>query len=157
MLHAWRLDGRNCLAAPTATGQSVGSEAGSRQLCTSWRDPWLESPRCSSCYSLTCWGLVEDALDIERGATSAGADASFELALSDRSVRVPVPGYRMPDVPKLSAGYYAAPDMDLIDLFIGSEGTLGIVTEVTLRILAERRRTLSAGRCAAPRAPTVAS
>jgi D-lactate dehydrogenase (cytochrome) len=46
-----------------------------------------------------------------------------------------MPGtYRMPDVPKVSAGYFAAPGMDLIDLFIGSEGTLGIVTDVSLRI-----------------------
>jgi D-lactate dehydrogenase (cytochrome) len=48
---------------------------------------------------------------------------------------VPVPTYRMPDVPKVSAGYYAAPDMDAIDLFIGSEGTLGVITTVTFRTL----------------------
>ena len=52
-----------------------------------------------------------------------------------RDLGVPVPTYRMPDVPKVSAGYYAAADMDAIDLFIGSEGTLGVITTVTFRTL----------------------
>ncbi len=78
-----------------------------------------------------------DVLDIERGVTRA-IDGRFELVLADRVVQVVVPTYRMPDVPKLSAGYLAAPDMDLIDLFIGSEGTLGIITSVTLRVLPVR-------------------
>ena len=41
----------------------------------------------------------------------------------------------MPAVPKCSAGYFAAPDMDLIDLFIGAEGTLGVIVDATLRVL----------------------
>jgi len=77
-------------------------------------------------------------LDIERGAISAHADGYFEIAWSDRSIRVPVPRYRMPQIAKLSAGYFAAPEMDLIDLFIGSEGTLGVVTQATLRVLPVR-------------------
>ena len=79
-----------------------------------------------------------DVLDVERGQVVAGADGAFEIALSDRTARVTVPRYEMPRVAKLSAGYFAAPGMDLIDLFIGSEGTLGIVTEVTLRVLPSR-------------------
>src|SRR5262249_3561546 len=45
---------------------------------------------------------------------------------------------QMPRVPKLSAGYFSSPEMDLIDLFIGAEGTLGVITEVTLRVLPTR-------------------
>ncbi|OFV91065.1 MAG: hypothetical protein A3G76_11280 [Acidobacteria bacterium RIFCSPLOWO2_12_FULL_65_11] len=79
-----------------------------------------------------------DVLDIERGATRAHVDGYFEVVLGNRTVRVPVPSYRMPKVPKVSAGYFAEPGMDLIDLFIGAEGTLGVMTEVTLKVRPER-------------------
>ncbi|MCK5065217.1 MAG: FAD-binding oxidoreductase [Candidatus Fermentibacteraceae bacterium] len=36
--------------------------------------------------------------------------------------------------PKNAAGYYMHPDMDLIDLFIGSESTLGLITRAWLRL-----------------------
>ena len=75
-----------------------------------------------------------ELLDLERGQVRA-VDDRFEIETSDGTIAVPVPTYRMPDVPKHSAGYHAAPEMDLIDLFIGSEGTLGVVTSVTLDIL----------------------
>jgi D-lactate dehydrogenase (cytochrome) len=83
-------------------------------------------------------------LDIERGTTRAHADGYFEIE-RDRDAgdgggitRVPIPTYRMPRVPKVSAGYFAAPGMDLIDLFVGSEGTLGVIVDVTLRVLPVR-------------------
>jgi len=79
-----------------------------------------------------------DVLDVERGITRAHADGHFDVVLGDRTVRVPVPAYRMPNVPKVSAGYFAAPEMDLIDLFVGAEGTLGVMTEVTLRVRPSR-------------------
>jgi D-lactate dehydrogenase (cytochrome) len=77
-------------------------------------------------------------LDVERGETTADRDRVLDIVLSDRTARIEVPHYQMPAVPKLSAGYFAAPEMDLIDLFIGSEGTLGVITEVTLRVLPAR-------------------
>ena len=79
-----------------------------------------------------------DVLDIERGVTCAHEDGHFDLQLADRSIRVEIPRYRPPDVPKVSAGYWAEPAMDLVDLFIGSEGTLGIVTAATFRVLPRR-------------------
>jgi D-lactate dehydrogenase (cytochrome) len=78
-----------------------------------------------------------DVLDLERGSVRA-ANGFFELIGTRRRIPIPVPRYQMPAVAKLSAGYFASPQMDLIDLFIGSEGTLGIITEVTLRVLRER-------------------
>jgi D-lactate dehydrogenase (cytochrome) len=41
----------------------------------------------------------------------------------------------MPRTRKHVAGYFAAPEMDALDLFIGSEGTLGVVTEIEARLL----------------------
>jgi D-lactate dehydrogenase (cytochrome) len=36
---------------------------------------------------------------------------------------------------KNASGYYSCSNMDLIDLFIGSEGTLGIFSEITIRLI----------------------
>jgi D-lactate dehydrogenase (cytochrome) len=44
----------------------------------------------------------------------------------------------VPAVPKCAAGYYAAPDMDLVDLFVGAEGTLGVITAVELALVEAR-------------------
>jgi D-lactate dehydrogenase (cytochrome) len=85
-----------------------------------------------------------DVIDVLRGETRAGAAGSFEIELSTGEVlRVPVPRYVMPDVAKLSAGYYARAEMDLIDLFIGAEGTLGVVTGATLAVIDRPRRIMA--------------
>jgi D-lactate dehydrogenase (cytochrome) len=73
-------------------------------------------------------------LELRRGACRA-RDGRLVFDTRRGRITVPVPTYRMPDVHKRSAGYHAAPDMDAVDLFIGSEGTLGVVTQVTFRVL----------------------
>lgn len=82
-----------------------------------------------------------DVLDLQRGDVTADDRGGFDLHLQRGMVRVEVPTYRLPPVAKVSAGYFAAPGMDLIDLFIGAEGTLGVVTSVTLRTLHVRPAT----------------
>jgi D-lactate dehydrogenase (cytochrome) len=76
-----------------------------------------------------------ELLDVERGEVTANDHGEFEIRTSSGTRCLRIPTYLMPDVPKRSAGYYAAPGMDLIDLFIGSEGTLGVILEITLGLL----------------------
>jgi D-lactate dehydrogenase (cytochrome) len=74
-----------------------------------------------------------DLLVLERGEAVARRGESIRLQLSDGvEIEVEVPSYRLPDLRKISAGYHSADPLDLVDLFIGSEGTLGLITEVTL-------------------------
>ncbi|NHI83939.1 MAG: FAD-binding oxidoreductase [Candidatus Thorarchaeota archaeon] len=72
-----------------------------------------------------------DILDIERGRFFA-KDGKFEIVLSDGNIlELAIPTYSMPKT-KNAAGLFCGSDMDLIDLFIGSEGILGVITEVEL-------------------------
>jgi D-lactate dehydrogenase (cytochrome) len=60
---------------------------------------------------------------------------TFDVVLNDKRYIIPIPRYSMPKVKKHSAGYFAAADMDLVDLFIGQEGTLGLVTGAELKLV----------------------
>ena len=73
-------------------------------------------------------------LDLRRGQARAGEDGAFLLRLpggAERSGRIP--SYCQPAV-KNAAGYFARPGMDLLDLFIGSEGTLAAFSEIELSL-----------------------
>jgi len=73
-------------------------------------------------------------LDIERGTVRADPKRGFAIRCPHGERRFLPGSYTMPDVPKCSAGYFASPEMDLIDLFIGAEGTLGVIVDATLRV-----------------------
>jgi D-lactate dehydrogenase (cytochrome) len=62
-----------------------------------------------------------------------GYDASLKTE-EGKTYSFQIPKYEMPDT-KNAAGYYCKENMDLIDLFIGSEGTLGIVTKLKLKLI----------------------
>lgn len=85
-----------------------------------------------------------DVLNLRRNEIFAGADNKLRLPISkDKTLEVPLPTYKMPATRKHAAGYFYKPGMDAIDLFIGSEGTLGVVTEIELRLLAAPENFLS--------------
>ncbi|HEX9917996.1 MAG TPA: FAD-binding oxidoreductase, partial [Pyrinomonadaceae bacterium] len=75
-----------------------------------------------------------DVLDLARGEVFAERDGRLRIPLGPhgtaRAVEAQLPAYRMPETRKHAAGYYVVPGMDAIDLFIGSEGTLGVVVEI---------------------------
>jgi len=54
---------------------------------------------------------------------------------SGRDIAVRLPTYERPNVRKNVSGYFNAEPLDAIDLFIGSEGTLGVITEIELSLL----------------------
>lgn len=45
-----------------------------------------------------------------------------------------LPDYTLPAV-KNAAGFHVADNMDLLDLFVGSEGTLGVISEIEIRLI----------------------
>jgi D-lactate dehydrogenase (cytochrome) len=116
---------------PTFTGALAGgivatNAAGAATFRHGPVRPWVEE--------LTMVLADGSEVTVRRGETRA---CGYRLTVPTPRgpVDVPVPFYRMPEVVKRSAGYHAEPDMDLIDLFIGSEGTLGVITTVTFRAL----------------------
>ncbi len=76
-----------------------------------------------------------ELLELERGQARADADGHFFRQRADgRRERGRVPRLSPPST-KNAAGYFGGPGMDLIDLFIGSEGTLGVIVEVEVGLL----------------------
>lgn len=83
-----------------------------------------------------------EIVTVRRGAKIE--DRWFSLIVNKNySINFEIPAsYVMPGV-KNTAGYYFRPNMDIIDVFIGSEGTLGIITKIKVRIKKAPERNIS--------------
>lgn len=77
---------------------------------------------------------VGDILNIERGQFKASSYEALFTTESGKIISFELPQYHMPST-KNTAGYFCKENMDMIDLFIGSEGTLGIITEIKLKLI----------------------
>jgi D-lactate dehydrogenase (cytochrome) len=85
-----------------------------------------------------------ELIDLRRGELYADPSGRISIPLaSGRAIDARLPSYHMPEVRKHAAGYYVAPGMDVIDLFIGSEGTLGVIVEIEVRLLPRPEKLLS--------------
>lgn len=75
-----------------------------------------------------------ETVKIDRGNNFADGLKATLLTESSKMISFPLPSYKMPET-KNAAGYFSKPNMDLIDLFIGAEGTLGVITEIKLQLI----------------------
>ena len=74
-----------------------------------------------------------DVLALRRGACRADGRRLSLITEGGRRIDVELPAYRMPRA-KNASGYFVADDMDAVDLVVGSDGTLGIITELELAL-----------------------
>jgi D-lactate dehydrogenase (cytochrome) len=71
---------------------------------------------------------------IERGKYFADASGNISFDTDKGIKRITLPKYVLPRI-KNAAGYYNYPNADLIDVFIGSDGTLGVTLEAELILI----------------------
>ena len=77
-----------------------------------------------------------DRIKISRGTAVSKNGEVIELnTCSGARIAVTRPTYKRPDVRKNVSGFYNAIPLDAVDLFIGSEGTLGVITQIELSLL----------------------
>jgi D-lactate dehydrogenase (cytochrome) len=83
-----------------------------------------------------------DLLILERNRNFADKYNLFLTTESGRKIQLRIPSVKSLPL-KNTAGYYCNENMDAIDLFIGSEGTLGIFTKLRLKLLNAPEQVLS--------------
>jgi len=77
-----------------------------------------------------------EIVELRRGESVSDVSGQITVKTRDgREITAKVPTYDRPDVRKNVSGYYNRQPLDAIDIFIGSEGTLGVIAEIELALL----------------------
>lgn len=80
-----------------------------------------------------------DILNLQRGVVNASNEGVFIINQTNgKKLRFRIPNYIFNTSVKNAAGIYSKPEMDIIDLFIGSEGILGIITQIDIWLIEKK-------------------
>src|SRR6185369_5977081 len=80
---------------------------------------------------------------IERLKVVLASGEIRDLHRGEKIHEIRVPSYSRPATRKNATGYFVSPGMDELDLFIGSEGTLGVICEIEARLIPKPEGLLS--------------
>lgn len=92
---------------------------------------FLYGPTRAFIHTLRIVLMDGSVLNLKRGEHIAKRGEAFQIQTRSGTINIPVPSYAYPQI-KNTAGYYTSGELDLIDLFIGSEGTLGIFSKIEI-------------------------
>lgn len=116
---------------PTETTSSIGGNVASN---ASGARTYYYGPTRNWVNAITVVLADGSVLDLKRGDVVADG-RRFRIQLPNQpETTFEFPNHKYPKV-KNTAGFILTENMDAIDLFIGSEGILGIITEVELRLI----------------------
>jgi len=116
---------------PTESSASIG---GMVACNASGAKTYHYGPTRSSVSGLRLVLADGDVIALQRGVHFADGRHFRLTTEGGRTIEGELPGYTMPRC-KNASGYYAADNMDLIDLIIGSDGTLGVLSEIELKLI----------------------
>jgi len=116
---------------PTETSASIGgmvscNASGAMSFFYGSTRNWVKSIRVV---------LADGSIaNLKRGENVSQARSFALTTQNGKTISGNLPTYIMPSV-KSAAGYYTSDNVDIIDLFIGAEGTLGIITQIELKLI----------------------
>lgn len=76
-----------------------------------------------------------DELNLKRGEKYFIDNHYVYQSITGKTYLIPYKQINFPNTTKNAAGYFVKENMELIDLFIGSEGTLGVIKKIKLKLI----------------------